>query len=193
MAVCTTSADGTKKWHLNGEKALLHREDGPAVEHADGTKKWFLHHEPHREDGPAIEYNDGAKFWYLYGKLHREDGPAIEHADRSRCWYIRGERHRLDGPAVIEYTNANGTSNYYYRLDGPVIELVDKTKHWYFEGHALTEEQHARIRSRIERAEKTRARRIKWFILDRLLPRLCSPKSAAFLKRFHADWDAASL
>ena len=30
---------GTKQWYLNGE---LHREDGPAVDHADGTKHWYL-------------------------------------------------------------------------------------------------------------------------------------------------------
>ena len=31
--------DGSKYWYLNGK---LHREDGPAVEHADGDKSWWL-------------------------------------------------------------------------------------------------------------------------------------------------------
>jgi len=29
----------TKFWYLDGQ---LHREDGPAVEHADGYKRWYL-------------------------------------------------------------------------------------------------------------------------------------------------------
>ena len=58
---------------------------------ADGTKKWYLNGKFHREDGPAIEYADGAKEWYLKNKLHREDGPAIERVDGSKCWYLNGE------------------------------------------------------------------------------------------------------
>ena len=57
---------GTKEWYLNGK---LHREDGPAVEHADGDKLWFLNGKIHREDGPAVECTDGTKYWYLNGKL----------------------------------------------------------------------------------------------------------------------------
>ena len=37
--ICEISADGDKKWYLNGK---LHREDAPAIEFADGTKEWFL-------------------------------------------------------------------------------------------------------------------------------------------------------
>ena len=33
------NSNGDKRWFLNGK---LHREDGPAVEHADGDKLWFL-------------------------------------------------------------------------------------------------------------------------------------------------------
>ena len=171
MAVCTTKADGTKEWRLDGEQALLHREGGPAVEYADGSMEWWVRGERHREDGPATEFAHGDKHWYHRGNFHREDGPAIEYASGTNFWYLHGKLHCSDGPA---------------------IEAFNGYKYWYFEGHALTEEQHARIRSRIERAEKARQHRIKWFILDPLLPRLCSPNSAAFLKRFHADWDAAS-
>ena len=62
--ICKIYPDGFKAWYLNDE---LHREDGPAVEHADGSKEWWLTDEVHREDGPAIEFADGTKFWYLNG------------------------------------------------------------------------------------------------------------------------------
>ena len=79
---------GTKYWCLNGN---LHREDGPAVEHANGDKRWYLNGKLHREDGPAFEDADGTKYWCLNGKLHREDGPAIEWADGTKRWYLNGE------------------------------------------------------------------------------------------------------
>ena len=60
------NSNGDKRWFLNGK---LHREDGPAVEHADGDKLWFLNGKIHREDGPAVECTDGTKYWYLNGKL----------------------------------------------------------------------------------------------------------------------------
>jgi hypothetical protein len=68
--------NGDVMWFMDDE---LHREDGPAVEHANGGKEWYLNGELHREDGPACEYYDGTKSWYLNGKHHREDGPAIEY------------------------------------------------------------------------------------------------------------------
>ena len=79
--------DGTKQWWLNGK---LHREDGPAVEHADGSKEWYLNGKIHREDGPAFEGADGTKEWYLNGNPHREDGPAFEYADGTKVWYLNG-------------------------------------------------------------------------------------------------------
>ena len=39
------SDDGDKEWYLNDK---LHREDGPAIEHADGAKEWYV-------DGEQIE------------------------------------------------------------------------------------------------------------------------------------------
>jgi len=186
--------DGSKRCAATYQHGKLHREDGPAIEYPDGTKRWFINGKLYRKDYPAIEQPDGTKHWYINGNRHREDGPASEYPGGSKHWYLHGKLHRLDGPAV-EY--ANGNKSWYlhgerHRLDGPAIEwLQSGRKEWYFEGYWITEEQHSRIRSRIERVEKARAHRIKWFILDRLLPRLCSPHSAAFLKRFHADWDAA--
>jgi hypothetical protein len=39
MIECTTDADGTKYWYLDGK---LHREDGPAYVGCNGSKHWFL-------------------------------------------------------------------------------------------------------------------------------------------------------
>ena len=63
-------ADGSKSWCQNGK---LHREDGPAYEHADGSKSWYLNDKRHREDGPAYEHANGDKFWFLNGKLLTEE------------------------------------------------------------------------------------------------------------------------
>jgi len=67
---------------------LLHREDGPAVEHADGDKEWFFHGKRHREDGPAFEYGEKKLFanglaygrgrvimdeWWIDGKFVRPE------------------------------------------------------------------------------------------------------------------------
>jgi hypothetical protein len=93
------------------ENDQLHREDGPAYEHADGHKLWYWHGKFHRQDGPAIEDADGHKAWYWHGKCHREDGPAVEYANGDKIWYWHGELHREDGPAC-EY--ASGTKSWYY-------------------------------------------------------------------------------
>ncbi|HED38226.1 MAG TPA: hypothetical protein ENI76_08275 [Ignavibacteria bacterium] len=54
--------DGSKSWCVNG---ILHREDGPAKEHANGNRLWLINGMFHREDGPAIEHTNGEKSWYL--------------------------------------------------------------------------------------------------------------------------------
>jgi len=61
------------------------------IEH--GTKFWYLNDVLHREDGPAIEHATGGKFWYRNGKLHREDGPACKHSDGTKLWYLNGVRY----------------------------------------------------------------------------------------------------
>jgi len=81
----TVDRDGTKWWKLNGK---LHREDGPAVEHADGYKTWYLHGKMHREDGPAFENANGNKAWFSNDMRHREDGPAVEYANGRKGWYL---------------------------------------------------------------------------------------------------------
>jgi hypothetical protein len=94
---CTTNADGTKEWYLNGR---LHREDGPAIEWASGSKFWYSNGKRHREDGPAIERPVGTKEWWLNGGRHRVDGPAVEWPDGVKEWWVNGKLHREDGPAV---------------------------------------------------------------------------------------------
>jgi hypothetical protein len=84
---------GDKHYYKDKAMTILHREDGPAVEHAGGGKAWYSNGKLHREDGPAIEYADGSKFWFVNGKLHREDGPAVEHSDGGKEWYVNGVEH----------------------------------------------------------------------------------------------------
>ena len=61
--VCKINEYGTKFWYINGN--ILHREDGPAVEHTNGYKAWYINDKLHREDGPAVEYASGTKEWYI--------------------------------------------------------------------------------------------------------------------------------
>jgi len=103
--------DGSKFWYF---KRKLHREDGPAFEHADGYKAWYINGKLHRADGPADEYADGGKCWYINGKLHREDGPAIEYANGDKFWFINGEQ--LTEEQFNQRTNKNLT---------PVVKVVE--------------------------------------------------------------------
>ena len=94
---CDTDVVGTKRWFLNNG---LHREDGPAIEHANGSKCWYINGKRHRvevdpETGltmSAIEYASGYKSWCLNGRLHREDGPAIENANGDTEYWINDKR-----------------------------------------------------------------------------------------------------
>ena len=45
-------SNGDKSWYLNGK---LHREDGPAVEHADGYKAWYLENVEYTESEHKAE------------------------------------------------------------------------------------------------------------------------------------------
>jgi hypothetical protein len=121
----TVLADGTREWRVG---AVLHREDGPAVEQADGSREWWRRGERHREDGPAAEAADGGRFWWMHGNPHREAGPAFEHADGTRQWWWEGRVHRGDGPAV---------------------ERPDGTVEWWFEGRRVSEAKYrALVRAR---------------------------------------------
>ena len=58
-------SDGSKFYYKDKVKTILHRLDGPAVEHDDGYKEWYRDGYLHREDGPAIEHPNGRKEWYI--------------------------------------------------------------------------------------------------------------------------------
>lgn len=88
----------------SGNKRILHREDGPAVELSNGNKFWYKNGKPHRINGPAAECVNGNKYWYKNGYPHREDGPAMEFSTGDKFWYKNGKYHREDGPA-IEFAN----------------------------------------------------------------------------------------
>jgi hypothetical protein len=55
------------------EKNELHRDDGPAIEHADGYKEWWLNGKLHRTDGPAVEDTRGNKYWWINHKMLTEE------------------------------------------------------------------------------------------------------------------------
>ena len=40
--------------------------------YSNGTRYWYLNDKLHREDGPAIEHANGDKFWYLNDKALTE-------------------------------------------------------------------------------------------------------------------------
>lgn len=84
-------SNGDKYYYKTPKMTILHREDGPAIEHVNGHKEWWINGKLHRTDGPAIEYADGGKDWYINGKLHREDGPAIENSNGIKRWYLNGK------------------------------------------------------------------------------------------------------
>ena len=83
----------TKFWFKRGK---LHREDGPAVEHANGSKRWYKNGKCHRDDGPAIESVNGDKEWYQNGKLHREDGTAVVWHSGYKEYWIEGVSYSED-------------------------------------------------------------------------------------------------
>jgi hypothetical protein len=126
--------DGSKLWYKDG---VLHREDGPAIEHANGDKFWYRDGKLHRLDGPAEEYASGTRCWYKDGKCHREDGPSCEYSNGDKIWHRHGKFHREDGPAC-EYSD--GTKKWYrdgklHREDGPACEYSDGRKMWHNDGN----------------------------------------------------------
>ena len=114
----TVDGVGTTRWYKDAKCAVLHRENGPAIEFTTGDKFWYLNGLLHRTDGPAVIYDDGTHKWLLNGELHRTDGPAVEFTTGEKFWYLNGLLHRTDGPAV-EYANGS--------------------KEWYINGKELTE------------------------------------------------------
>lgn len=60
-------------YYKDKERTIIHREDGPAIEHSSGKKEWGINGARHRENGPAIEHPDGEKEWYINGKCYSEE------------------------------------------------------------------------------------------------------------------------
>lgn len=85
----TVSWEGTKQWRKG---KYLHREDGPAIEHANGNTLWFFEGRLHRDDGPAIIMHGSRMEWWVKGKRHREDGPAVDLAHGLDEWWENGKR-----------------------------------------------------------------------------------------------------
>lgn len=56
-----------------------------------GYKEYYKNNLLHREDGPAVEHPDGQKQYYFEGKLHRIDGPAVIHINGYKEWWINGQ------------------------------------------------------------------------------------------------------
>ncbi len=98
--------DGKKYWYKEG---MLHREDGPAVEHKSGHKQWWIEGKLHRENGPAIEWPNGDKRWYLqnqnFSKISLQDYVVLDHYNRNHnlMWY-----KLLDKDQVFEYPDIPG-------------------------------------------------------------------------------------
>ena len=141
---------GNKYYYVNN---ILHRENGPAIEHTNGSQSWYVNGKAHREEGPAIECATGDKFWYKNGKLHREDGPAIEYSSGNKRWYLNGVNYKekafkekisskgktTNKNKVIKTIGSNRTiyyklNNKLHREDGPAIEYADGGKEWWING-----------------------------------------------------------
>ena len=58
---------GSKSYFKDPVKTILHRRDGPAIEHYEGSKQWWVNGRRHRLDGPAFEYSFGDREWYVNG------------------------------------------------------------------------------------------------------------------------------
>jgi hypothetical protein len=112
-------------WYRDAERKLLHRENGPAVEHVNGDKLWYIDGNLHREDGPAIKSLSGAEQWYIDGKLHCETGPAIVYASGVRLWFLDGIE--LSGPEELELRlkeRAKSCADKVIEIDGKKYKLV---------------------------------------------------------------------
>ena len=120
--------DGTSSGELDYSK-IIHRTDGPAVEHANGTRFWYVDDKRHRTDGPAMEYADGTRFWYVNDKRHRVDGPAMEYVGGSKLWYVDDKLHRIDGPAM---------------------EYIDWSSEWYVDDKRYSEKEFKALIEEVE-------------------------------------------
>ena len=61
---------GAREYYSRG---VLHRADGPAVEHKNGDKEWYIDGMRHRVDGPAVEFAKGGREWWVKAIKMTED------------------------------------------------------------------------------------------------------------------------
>ena len=54
------------RWYYNAANQL-HRDGGPAIEHACGANGWYQNGLRHRTDGPAIIWANGKMEWWING------------------------------------------------------------------------------------------------------------------------------
>lgn len=59
------SCNCTRKYF--NDNGMVHRLDGPAIEHANGHKEWWVNGKRHRLDGSAIETVNGEGKYYIDG------------------------------------------------------------------------------------------------------------------------------
>lgn len=98
---------GTRCWRITASdkrhpfpSTILHRLDGPAVEHPDGSKEWWVRGKRHRHSEPAVEHGDGfGREWWVRGVFLTRDlftrqdewtPPTKSSLDALRAW----KRHR---------------------------------------------------------------------------------------------------
>ncbi len=135
------ASNGIVRWYdADGQ---LHRDGGPAVEHADGTTTWYQHGQLHRDDGPAVEWPDATRWWYQHGQIHRDDGPAVEFPDGAKAWLRHGQLHRDGGPAI---ERPGGYREWHqhgdlHRDDGPAVEWPSGATEFWVRGRRLTEDE----------------------------------------------------
>ena len=108
--------------------AVIHRDDGPAIEWFNGTKEWIVNGELHRDNGPAIVYANGSEQWFCRGLKHRLGGPAVS-GPGYKEWRYYGQLHRNDGPATQCATFGDA-----YYLHGLYLTPEEWSK---FTGHKL--------------------------------------------------------
>jgi hypothetical protein len=87
-SVMQVGRNGTSTWRVAG---VLHRTDGPAIEHANGAYEWWENGVRHRDGGPAVKETTGNLYWYQRGELHRTGGPACDGCKLPSFW-VRGTR-----------------------------------------------------------------------------------------------------
>lgn len=76
-----------------------------------GTKKWYSDGVLHRINGPTIEHIDGTKIWYNHGEYYKIESFTCTE------WFYNHHHHRIDGPVIIYGTNEQFKNKFYIYMD----------------------------------------------------------------------------